>query len=63
MPLYGKDDTTARFVAELARKCGATKQDAGASRREAELQRIAEAIPLRVGRGWTPPISECAKSG
>jgi antitoxin VapB len=47
MPLYIKDDATARLVAELARKRGVTKQDAVRLAVMAELERIAEAIPLR----------------
>jgi antitoxin VapB len=47
MPLYIKDDKTAALVAELARKRGASKQDAVRRAVQAELQRIAEAIPLR----------------
>jgi antitoxin VapB len=47
MPLYIKDDTTAALVAELARKRGVSKQDAVRLAVQAELQRIAEAIPLR----------------
>ena len=47
MPLYIKDDTTAQLVAELAGKCGLTKQDAVRLAVTAELARIAEAVPLR----------------
>ena len=47
MPLYIKDDTTAALVAELARKRGVSKQDAVRLAVQAELRRIAEAIPLR----------------
>jgi antitoxin VapB len=47
MPLYIKDDKTAALVAELARKRGVSKQDAVRRAVQAELQRIAEAIPLR----------------
>lgn len=47
MPLYIKDDATAELVAQLARKRGISKQDAVRLAVQAELQRIAEAIPLR----------------
>jgi antitoxin VapB len=47
MPLYIKDDVTAALVAELARKRGVSKQDAVRLAVQADLQRIAEAIPLR----------------
>jgi antitoxin VapB len=47
MPLYIKDDTTAELVAQLARKRGVSKQDAVRLAVQAELKRIAEAIPLR----------------
>ena len=47
MPLYIKDDTTARLVAELARQRGLSKQDAVRLAVTAELARITEAIPLR----------------
>jgi antitoxin VapB len=47
MPLYIKDDGTAALVAELARKRGVSKQEAVRLAVQAELQRIAEAIPLR----------------
>ena len=47
MPLYIKDDLTARLVADLARKRGVSKQDAVRLAVTAELARIAEAIPLR----------------
>ncbi len=47
MPLYIKDDTTAGLVAELARKRGVSKQDAVRLAVQAELQRMAEVIPLR----------------
>ena len=47
MPLYIKDDGTAALVAELARRRGVSKQEAVRLAVQAELQRIAEAIPLR----------------
>ena len=47
MPLYIKDDTTAELVAQLAKKCSISKQDAVRLAVQAELKRIAEAIPLR----------------
>ena len=47
MPLYIKDDATAELVAQLAKKCGISKQDAVRLAVQAELRRIAEAIPLR----------------
>ena len=47
MPLYIKDDTTARLVGELARLRGITKQDAVKLAVTAELARVAEAVPLR----------------
>ncbi len=47
MPLYIKDDHTAELVAELARLRGTTKQDAVKSAVSAELQRAADAVPLR----------------
>lgn len=47
MPLYIKDDTTAALVAELARKRGISKQDAVRLAVQTELDRMAEAIPLR----------------
>lgn len=47
MPLYIKDDATAELVAQRARKRGVSKQEAVRAAVEAELDRIAEAIPLR----------------
>ena len=47
MPLYIKDDATAELVAQLAKKRGVSKQDAVRLAVQAELERIAEAIPLR----------------
>lgn len=47
MPLYIKDDATAALVAELAKKRGVSKQDAVRLAVQAELERIAGAIPLR----------------
>jgi antitoxin VapB len=46
MPLYIKDDATAELVAQLARLRGASKQDAVRHAVQAELRRIAEAVPL-----------------
>jgi antitoxin VapB len=45
MPLYIRDDRTAALVTELATKRGVSKQDAVRLAVEAELQRVAEAIP------------------
>ncbi len=47
MPLYIKDDATARLVAELAEIRGVSKQDAVKIAVKAELDRVAEAVPLR----------------
>jgi antitoxin VapB len=47
MPLYIKDDTTARLVGELATQRGITKQDAVRLAVTNELERAKEAIPLR----------------
>ena len=47
MPLYIKDDATAALVAELAGKRGISKQDAVRQAVQAELDRLAQAIPLR----------------
>ncbi len=47
MPLYIRDDITARLVAELAKQRGITKQDAVKLAVKAELDRAKEAIPLR----------------
>jgi antitoxin VapB len=47
MPLYIKDDATAALVAELATRRGISKQDAVRLAVQAELERIAEAVPLR----------------
>jgi antitoxin VapB len=47
MPLYIKDDTTARLVAELAAKRGITKQAAVRLAVSNELERAKNAIPLR----------------
>jgi antitoxin VapB len=47
MPLYIKDDTTARLVAELAERRGLSKQDAVKLAVRAELDRMAQAVPLR----------------
>ncbi|HEY0424953.1 MAG TPA: type II toxin-antitoxin system VapB family antitoxin [Rhodopila sp.] len=48
MPLYIKDDSTARLVAEFARLRGITKQDAVKVAVQAELDRAEQAVPLRV---------------
>jgi antitoxin VapB len=47
MPLYIKDDTTARLVGEFAKLRGVSKQDAVKIAIQAELDRAAKAIPLR----------------
>ncbi len=47
MPLYIKDDGTARLVSKLAKLRGISKQDAVKMAVQAELDRAAEAIPLR----------------
>jgi antitoxin VapB len=47
MPLYIKDDTTAELVTQLARKRGVSKQNAVRLAVQAELDRMAAAIPLR----------------
>jgi antitoxin VapB len=47
MPLYIKDDTTARLVAQFAKLRGVSKQDAVKIAVQAELDRASEAIPLR----------------
>lgn len=67
MPLYIKDDTTAALVAQLARKRGVSKQDAVKHAVQAELDRIAQAIPLteRLEAFWAahplpPPTGQAA---
>jgi antitoxin VapB len=47
MPLYIKDDTTARLVAQFAKLRGVSKQDAVKLAVQAALDRDAEAVPLR----------------
>ena len=47
MPLYIKDDVTAQLVNQLAKLKGTSKQDAVKRAVSAELQRAAEAVPLR----------------
>jgi antitoxin VapB len=47
MPLYIKDDRTAELVAKLAKLRGVSKQEAVRFAVAAELDRAAEAIPLR----------------
>ena len=47
MPLYIKDARTAALVAELAGKRGVSKQDAVREAVQAELDRLAQTIPLR----------------
>ncbi len=47
MPLYIKDDAIARLVDQLAKQRGISTQDAVKVASTAELQRAAEAIPLR----------------
>jgi antitoxin VapB len=48
MPLYIKDDATARLVDQLAKLRGISKQDAVKLAVTAERRRMAEAVPLRV---------------
>ena len=47
MPLYIRDDATAELVAQLAKQRGITKQDAVRIAVKAELERTAQAVPLR----------------
>lgn len=47
MPLFIKDDATAELVGQLAKLRGVSKQDAVRLAVQAELRRIAEAVPLR----------------
>jgi antitoxin VapB len=47
MPLYIKDDATARLVDQLAKLRGISKQDAVKLAVKAELEREIEAVPLR----------------
>jgi antitoxin VapB len=47
MPLHIKDDATAERVAKLAKLRGLSKQDAVKLAVTAELDRMAEAAPLR----------------
>jgi antitoxin VapB len=47
MPLYIKDDATARLVEKLAKTRGLSKQDAVKMAVSAELERTTEAVPLR----------------
>jgi len=47
MPLYIKDDDTARLVDQLAKMRGLSKQDAVKMAVQAELDRAANLIPLR----------------
>ena len=47
MPLYIRDDATAELVAKLAKQRGLTKQDAVRLAVQAELERTAQAVPLR----------------
>ena len=47
MPLYIKDDATAKLVAKLAKLRSVSKQDAVKLAVQAELERAEEAIPLR----------------
>ncbi len=48
MPLYIKDNVTAALVDQLAKQCGITKQAAVRQAVQAELDRLKEAVPLRV---------------
>jgi antitoxin VapB len=47
MPLYIKDDATAKLVAQFAKLRGISKQDAVKIAVQAELDRATEATPLR----------------
>lgn len=47
MPLYIKDDNTAKLVDQLAKLRGLSKQDAVKLAVQAELDRAAEALRLR----------------
>ena len=47
MPLYIKDDRTARLVSKLAKLRRISKQDAVRMAVQAELDRASKAIPLR----------------
>lgn len=47
MPLYIKDDATAELVARLAKQRGLSKQDAVKLAVVAELNRMAQKVPLR----------------
>ena len=47
MPLYIKDDRTARLVSKLAKLRRISKQDAVRMAVQAELDRASEAMPLR----------------
>ena len=47
MPLYIKDDATARLVSQFAKLRGVSKQDAVRIAVQAELDRATEAVPLR----------------
>jgi antitoxin VapB len=47
MPLYIKDDTTAKLVAQFAKLRGISKQDAVKIAVQAALDRAAGAVPLR----------------
>jgi len=47
VPLYIKDDETTQLVGELAKLCGLSKQAAVKMAVKAELDRSAEAVPLR----------------
>lgn len=48
MPLYIKDDATARLVNRLAKLLELSKQDAVKLAVQAQLDRMAESVPLRV---------------
>jgi antitoxin VapB len=47
MPLYIKDDRTARLVSKLAKLRRMSKQDVVRIAVQAELDRASEAVPLR----------------
>ena len=67
MPLFIKDDATAALVTKLANMRGVSKQDAVKAAVTAELERMAEAVPLRerfarrrAAHPLPPPTGEAA---